>query len=85
MDIHYLCCICIVKSDVWNQYAFSRGGLALVAQPGSIKKVAAAAFFKLRSSGFDKEECKDCLKSLSDDLESVCILIGVNPYSTWSG
>ena len=43
----------------------------IVAQPGSIKKVAVAALFKLRSSGFDKEECKECLKSLPDDLEAV--------------
>ena len=33
--------------------------------------MAAAAFFKLRSSGFDKEECKECLKSLPEDLEDV--------------
>ena len=46
----------------------------LVAQPGSIKKVAVAAFFKLRSSGFDKEECKECLKGLPSDLEAVRIL-----------
>ena len=85
MDIHFLCCICIAKSNVWNQYARSGCGLFLVAQPGSIKKVAAAAFFKLRSSGFDKEECKEYLKSLSDDLESVCFVIWFNPYSTWSG
>ena len=45
--------------------------VSVVTQPGSIKKVAVAALFKLKSSGFDKEECKACLKSISDDLTEV--------------
>lgn len=43
----------------------------IVTQPGSIKKVAAAALFKFKTPAFDKEECKAYLKSISDDLTEV--------------
>lgn len=48
----------------------------IVTQPGSIKKVAAAAFFKFKTPAFDKEECKACLKSISDDLTEVFVFRG---------
>jgi len=36
--------------------------------------VAAAAIFKFRSPAFEKEECKEYLKSLPDDLEEVIVV-----------